>query len=538
MPVLRAWGNQKAFIEFMADKWHLVESMTDKMKGRIGKLNSLQSTYESTELAKELALLLSTKTKLPQQAPQSPSPFKIPTPPSSEVTPEEPEKPEEETPPIEMPDLNSQPNEVEPSEEQESTEETTGNSPQQVSEEDKVEEEEDVSISADKGVADEEEIESGTDNVRMEETTDSDSEIPDKVEELEEEEETFTGIPDFDQILSHSINEMSTRAAVDNFDAGIYSVYTRDNDRVEPHKIRRTTQELGMSSVIEMDERVKHVTGTMQKTLERLVFAKTNCRNVGGKTRGRINSNSLFKLKVGDSRVFKQKEENKSDEVVVSLLIDCSGSMRNGHKIDIAMQSAFALAGTLSHLNIPFEILGFTTISMDKVRGLNNAVRDADKVINEISAKLSTSGTYLRHHTAFSRVEPLYIPVFKGFNEKFGRVQKLRMIDMMTKTTALNNNIDGESLEIAFNRLSKQHEKGKYMMVLSDGNPVGRGKSEDLIQSLTDTVKNIEAKGTKIIGIGIVSEDVTHFYKDSVVVNNVSELPHVMMKELRHILNA
>lgn len=175
---------------------------------------------------------------------------------------------------------------------------------------------------------------------------------------------------------------------------------------------------------------------------------------------------------------------------------------------------------------------------MNKVSGLNNAVRDADKVINEISAKLSTSGTYLRHHTAFSRVEPLYIPVFKGFNEKFGRVQKLRMIDMMTKTTALNNNIDGESLEIAFNRLSKQHEKGKYMMVLSDGNPVGRGKSEDLIQSLTDTVKNIEAKGTKIIGIGIVSEDVTHFYKDSVVVNNVSELPHVMMKELRHILNA
>ena len=539
MPVLRAWGNQKAFIEFMADKWQLVESMTDKMKGRIGRLNSLQSTHESTELAKELAVLLSSKTKIPQLAPQTPSPFKIPIPPSA-TSPEELEEPEQ-IPPSEMSDLNFNSNEVEPAKD-ESLEEPKSNFAEQKSESEvAAEEEEDVSISAGAGIADEGKILSGTDNARMEETTDSDGELPDEVEELEEEEqeeEKFTGIPDFDQILSNSINEMSTRAAVDNFDAGIYSVYTRDNDRVEPHKIRRTTQDLGMASVIEMDERVKHVTGTMQKTLERLVFAKTNCRNVGGKTRGRINSNSLFKLKVGDSRVFKQKEENKSDEVVVSLLIDCSGSMRNDHKIDIAMQSAFALAGTLSHLNIPFEILGFTTINMDKVRGLNNAVRDADRAINEISEKLSTSRTYLRHNTAFSRVEPLYIPVFKGFNEKFGRVQKLRMIDMMTKTTALNNNIDGESLEIAFNRLSKQHEKGKYMMVLSDGNPVGRGKSEDLIQSLTDVVKNIEAKGTKIIGIGIVSEDVTRFYKDSVVVNNVSELPHVMMKELRHILNA
>lgn len=348
MPVLRAWGNQKAFIEFMADKWHLVESMTDKMKGRIGRLNSLQSTYESTELAKELAALLSSKTKMPQLAPQPTSTFKIPIPPSA-TSPEELEEPEQ-IPPSEMLDLNSKSNEVELAKD-EPLEEPKSNFAEQKSESEvEAEEEEDVSISAGAGIADEEEIESGTDNVRMEETTDSDGEIPDKVEELEEEEETFTGIPDFDQILSHSINEMSTRAAIDNFDAGIYSVYTRDNDRVEPHKIRRTTQELGMSSVIEMDERVKHVTGTMQKTLERLVFAKTNCRNVGGKTRGRINSNSLFKLKVGDSRVFKQKEENKSDEVVVSLLIDCSGSMRNDHKIDIAMQSAFALAGTLSHL--------------------------------------------------------------------------------------------------------------------------------------------------------------------------------------------
>jgi cobalamin biosynthesis protein CobT len=83
-----------------------------------------------------------------------------------------------------------------------------------------------------------------------------------------------------------------------------------------------------------------------------------------------------------------------------------------------------------------------------------------------------------------------------------------------------------------------RREAGKIMLVLSDGYPAAAGNSADLRRHLKDKVKDIANSGVKIIGIGIQSEAVREFYPKSLVLNNVEQLPSVVIKELRQLLLA
>jgi cobalamin biosynthesis protein CobT len=100
----------------------------------------------------------------------------------------------------------------------------------------------------------------------------------------------------------------------------------------------------------------------------------------------------------------------------------------------------------------------------------------------------------------------------------------------------MRNNVDGECVEIAGRRLLARREKGKILMVLSDGAPSCFGDTKTLAAHLKKVVDNISKAGVNVIGIGIESTEVRRFYPKSLVLNNVSELPVVVMKELRALI--
>ena len=58
----------------------------------------------------------------------------------------------------------------------------------------------------------------------------------------------------------------------------------------------------------------------------------------------------------------------------------------------------------------------------------------------------------------------------------------------------------------------------------------------DMNKHLRDTVKQIEASGVNVVGIGIQSNAVQSFYSKSIVVNDLKELPVVVARQLKAML--
>jgi cobalamin biosynthesis protein CobT len=101
----------------------------------------------------------------------------------------------------------------------------------------------------------------------------------------------------------------------------------------------------------------------------------------------------------------------------------------------------------------------------------------------------------------------------------------------------LQENVDGESIQIANHRLQQQRATRKVMMVLSDGMPACDGRRKPVLaKHLTEVVRQIEARGTDVVALGILDPSVKEFYKRALVLNSVAELPSIVMKELHRLL--
>lgn len=292
-----------------------------------------------------------------------------------------------------------------------------------------------------------------------------------------------------------------------------YLVYSKDKDLIE-------NLHVGSGFKMEMfkdgiEGPVEHMVGPLQKDLERAISARSLSQWENGRRSGRLHSANLARLASGDPRVFRKKHESKSKDVAVSLVIDASGSM-GGAKIKLATQAAYALSSVLERLRITHEVICFTT---------GEPVADPSAIRAE-EVKLGRD---------FTRDESLYMPIIKGFGERLGTETRSRF-GWLPNSRILRNNVDGECVEIAARRLLSRKENGKVMIVLSDGYPAASGDSGMLNKHLTEVVKQTMAYGCNVVGIGIMSDSVQKFYPKNVVINNVSELPTTVIKELRHLL--
>ena len=235
---------------------------------------------------------------------------------------------------------------------------------------------------------------------------------------------------------------------------------------------------------------------------------------------GLLDSSKLTRIIIDpqNSLSFKKEKDFEFKDTVVSLLIDNSGSMR-GRPITIAALCADILSRTLERCNVKVEILGFTTKNW---KG-GEAREDWNK-----NGKPQYPG----------RLNDLRHIIYKSADSNWRQSKK--NLGLMLKEGLLKENIDGEAILWAFNRLKKRKEERKILMVISDGAPVDDStlsvNSGDFLEKhLKKVVKNIQDKNDfEILAIGI-GHDVSRYYKKAIKITDVQELGDVMIKQLSQL---
>ena len=216
-----------------------------------------------------------------------------------------------------------------------------------------------------------------------------------------------------------------------------------------------------------------------------------------------------------NSLSFKKEKDLDFKDTVVTLLIDNSGSMR-GRPITIAAICADILSRTLERCSVKVEILGFTTKNWKggKSRELWNKMGKT-----KIPGRLND----LRHI------------IYKSADTHWRQAKN--NLGLMLKEGLLKENIDGEAISWAFNRIKKRKEERKILMVISDGAPVDDStlsvNSGDFLEKhLKKIVKFIEDKTEiEILAVGI-GHDVSRYYNRAIKITDVNELGDVMISQL------
>ncbi len=322
--------------------------------------------------------------------------------------------------------------------------------------------------------------------------------------------------------LSSALVKIIVKEAIQACKASDYSIFTREYDVIAPVKVPENFQS---KYTVELEDQTRALTGVMQKDIERMMAAQSRVFNIAGQRAGRLNSAGLHRLSVGDARVFKRREEIRAKDTAVSLLSDCSGSMK-GAPMATALSAAYALASVLERCNIPSECMGFTTASMWGGDSVLTKAR-IEQFTADLQREVQKSGV------SFNRTFPIYMPIFKEFHERINAEVKKRFAYQRKFQPFMGGNIDGESLEYAAIRLSKRPEKRKVIIVLSDGFPAGAQGDDEHLKLM---VEQLTRQGFDLVGIGIKSAAVARFYDNFLILNSVEELPKAVMGELKKIL--
>ncbi len=212
---------------------------------------------------------------------------------------------------------------------------------------------------------------------------------------------------------------------------------------------------------------------------------------------------------------FKQEKDMKFRDTVVSLLIDSSGSMR-GRSITIAAICADILSRTLERCSVKVEILGFTTRAW---RG------GQSRELWLQQGKLAQPG----------RLNDLRHIIYKAADMPWRRART--NLGLMMREELLKENIDGEALLWAHNRIVGRPEDRKILMVISDGLPVDNSTllvnpSNYLEQHLKYAIDKIENQSAvELVAIGI-GHDVTHHYRRAVTITDAEQLGDAMTEQL------
>lgn len=215
---------------------------------------------------------------------------------------------------------------------------------------------------------------------------------------------------------------------------------------------------------------------------------------------------------------FKQEKETPFKDTIVTILIDNSGSMR-GRPIAIAAMTTDIIAMTLERCGIKCEILGFTTRAWKggKSRELwmENGKPEKPGRLNDV-----------RHI------------IYKNANAPTRRTRK--NLGLMLKEGILKENIDGEALVWAHNRINRRPEERKILMVISDGAPVDDSTlsvnpSNILEMDLRGVIAWIEnASPVELTAIGI-GHDVTRYYEKAITISDANSLAEALTDQLNDL---
>ena len=114
-------------------------------------------------------------------------------------------------------------------------------------------------------------------------------------------------------------------------------------------------------------------------------------------------------------------------------------------------------------------------------------------------------------------------------------------LGLVLKEGLLKENIDGEALLWAHNRLTLRQERKKILIVISDGAPVDDStlstNSADILDNhLKESVSQIQKRGfINLLAIGI-GHDVSKYYDNAFVIDDVNSLGDVIIENLSSML--
>jgi cobaltochelatase CobT len=259
------------------------------------------------------------------------------------------------------------------------------------------------------------------------------------------------------------------------------------------------------------------VVAKLANRLQRRLLAKQNRSWIFDLEEGLLDSKRLPRVIVNPDLPLSYKRETDTEfrDTVVTLLIDNSGSMR-GRPITVAAMTGDILARTLERCGVKVEILGFTT-RMWKGGQSREAWINAGKPANP------------------GRLNDLRHIIYKSADAPWRRARK--NLGLMLREGILKENIDGEALLWAHNRLITRTEQRRILMVISDGAPVDDSTlsvnpGNYLEQHLREVIDWIETRSpVELLAIGI-GHDVTRYYRRAVTVVDAEQLGGTVLEQL------
>ena len=274
-----------------------------------------------------------------------------------------------------------------------------------------------------------------------------------------------------------------------------------------------------------LDQQLVHLQGAVTKLanrLQRRLMAQQSRSWDFDQEEGLLDSARLARVVVNPEHSLSYKVERDTEfrDTVVTLLLDNSGSMR-GRPISIAAISADILARTLERCGVKVEILGFTTRAWKggqaRERWLSEGRPPHPGRLND-----------LRHI------------IYKQADEPWRRAR--RNLGLMMREGLLKENIDGEALLWAHQRLIARVEERKVLMVISDGAPVDDStlsvnSGTYLERHLRQVIGWIEARSpVELVAIGI-GHDVTRYYARAVTIMDAEQLGGTMIEQLAQLFD-
>ena len=311
---------------------------------------------------------------------------------------------------------------------------------------------------------------------------------------------------------------------INNINKSLYKVYTEEFDQVAKAEKLESSEEI-LRLRKNLDQQLTGFQDLITKLankLQRRLLAKQNRSWEFDLEEGQLDSSKLPRIIMNpfNSLSFKKEKDLEFRDTIVTLLIDNSGSMR-GRPITIAAICADILSRTLERCAVKVEILGFTT---------KNWKGGQSREKWNVTKKIPNPG----------RLNDLRHIIYKSADAPWRQSKK--NIGLMLKEGLLKENIDGEAILWAYNRIKKRKEERKIIMVISDGAPVDDStlsvNSGDYLEKhLKQTVKFIEDKtDTEILAIGI-GHDVSRYYSKAIKITDVQELGDVMFDQLSNLFN-
>jgi cobaltochelatase CobT len=301
-----------------------------------------------------------------------------------------------------------------------------------------------------------------------------------------------------------------------------YKVYTNQFDEtVEADELCDAEELTRLRNYLDKQlSSLQGVVARLANRLQRRLMAQQNRSWDFDLEEGLLDAARLYRVVIDPMHAlsFKVEQDTNFRDTVVTLLLDKSGSMR-GRPITVAATCADILARTLERCGVKVEILGFTTRAWKGGQAREKWLADG---------KPPNPG----------RLNDLRHIIYKSADQPWRRTR--RNLGLMMREGLLKENIDGEALIWAHNRLLGRTEQRRILMVISDGAPVDDStlsvnSGNYLEKHLRQVIADIENRSPiELIAIGI-GHDVTRYYKRAVTIVDAEELGGAMTEKLAEL---